>query len=441
MLRRLAPIVVLAGLSVLLGLPFLRSASAAPLAAKGAVRLVDPSGGPLSGQWQSWATHALVPTVTGQVTLRLTGCPGLPRMAGCVYTRQPRVIYVKPGIKQPRAVLLHELGHVYDLTVFSNTDRGRFRKIMRRPHTRWWSGTRPLAEWFAEAYAWCSRYARIESVKDYAIYEYDPTPAQHRQACSLIKTAARDRTPPAPPPDAPPVVTGDPAQSSTQPAPSTTPGPAPMPTVPARSTPAGRAAESTPSPAKTATPTATKTPTATPTATKTPAPSPTRTASPTPTATPTATSTASPTATATTTASPTATATSTPTPSATPTATATPTPSATATATPTTTATPAPTPTATATTTPEPTATPTATASPTATATPAPTATPTETPVATPTPVATETPSPEPEPTETPEPPDPFDPAWWVWCVLYGDCGGPLEPIWPDFRERVSLVP
>lgn len=369
-LRRLAPIVVLAGLCALFGLPFARSATAAPLAATGAVRLTSPTGGPLSGQWQSWATRALVPTVTGQVTLHLSGCPELPRMAGCVYTREPRVVYVKPGIKQPRAVLLHELGHVYDLTVFSNTDRGRFRKIMRRPHTRWWSGNRPLAEWFAEAYSWCARYARIVTVKDYAIYEYDPTPAQHRQACSLIKTAARDRTPPAPAPDAPPVVTGDPAP---QPAPAATPGPVTMPTTGPRPLPtvAARSADATPSPTRTAT----KTPT--PTATASPA------------ATPSATATASPTSTVT--AAPSATATASATPTASPTATPTPVPTA------------------------------------TATPSPDPTAEPTETPA--------------PEPTETPTPPDPFDPAWWVWCVLYGDCDDPLGPIWPTVRGLLDRVP
>ena len=55
-------------------------------------------------------------------------------------------------------MLLHELGHVYDLTVLSNRDRGRFRRIMRMPHSAWWKGKRPLAEWFAEAYSWCARY-------------------------------------------------------------------------------------------------------------------------------------------------------------------------------------------------------------------------------------------------------------------------------------------
>ncbi len=141
-----------------------------------AVQLVGDSGKRISGQWQSWANAALVPTVTGRVTMRLSGCPGLPRVAGCVYTRQPRVLYLKPGLEHPRGVMLHELGHIYDLTVLSNRDRGQFRRIMQRPHAQWWKGNTPLAEWFAEAYAWCARYARIVSVSRYAIYRYDPTP-------------------------------------------------------------------------------------------------------------------------------------------------------------------------------------------------------------------------------------------------------------------------
>ena len=174
-LRRLAVIVVLAGLGVGLGLPVLRAASGAPVAGRGAVRLVTPSGKRMPGKWQAWANASLVPTVSGRVTVRVTGCPGLPKAAGCVYTRQPRVVYIKPGLRHPRSVLLHELGHVYDLTVLSNRDRGEFKKIMRTPYRRWWSGKRPLAEWFAEAYSWCARYSRIVSVDKYAIYDYDPT--------------------------------------------------------------------------------------------------------------------------------------------------------------------------------------------------------------------------------------------------------------------------
>jgi hypothetical protein len=174
-----------------------------------AVELVTPAGKAPRGNWQSWADSALVPTVKGRVTIRRSGCPGFPRVAGCVYTKRPRVIYLKRGLQHPRSVMLHELGHVYDLTGLSNKDRGRFRKIMRQPRAKWWKGKRPLAEWFAEGYSWCARYSRIVSIRRYAIYRYRPTAAQHRQVCALIKRAARDRTPPTLP-AAPPVVAGDP---------------------------------------------------------------------------------------------------------------------------------------------------------------------------------------------------------------------------------------
>jgi hypothetical protein len=288
-----------------------------------AVRLVGPNGKRLSGQWQSWADAALVPTVTGRVTMRLGGCPGLPRVAGCVYTKQPRVVYLKPGLKHPRGVMLHELGHVYDLTVLSNRDRGQFRRIMRRTHAQWWKGKTPLAEWFAEAYAWCARYSRIVSVSRYAIYHYDPTPAQHRDTCALIRRSARDHTPPAPPP-APPVVTGDPTPPPPPPVttavvpgdPARDPGPAPGENPSTRPTPTPTATPRLPVPLPTVVPIPTvvlPTPTATATAIASPSnvdpppdpdqefpvatatsepevtPDPTATATPAPTPTPTAT--------------------------------------------------------------------------------------------------------------------------------------------------------
>jgi hypothetical protein len=305
-------LVVLAGLAVALGLPLLRAAHAAGVAGPRAVRLVAFNGKRLSGEWQRWANASLVPTVAGQVTVRLSGCPGLPRVAGCVYTAQPRVVYLKPGIEQPRGVMLHELGHVYDLTVLSNRDRGQFRRIMRRPHARWWEGKTPLAEWFAEAYSWCARYSRIVSVSRYAIYDYDPTATQHRDTCSLIKRVARDRTPPAPAP-APPVLTGDPTPPTSPPVtpavvpgdPVRDPGPAPVENQATRSTPTPTPTPTaSPRPVRTASPTPTvviPTPTPTPVATpeetpepeptEEPTPEPTETATPTPTPTPTPTAT------------------------------------------------------------------------------------------------------------------------------------------------------
>ncbi len=356
-LRRLAVIVVLAGLGVGLGLPLLRAASGAPVAGRGAVRLVTPSGKRIPGKWQAWANAALVPTVSGRVTVRVTGCPGLPKAAGCVYTRQPRVVYIKPGLRHPRSVLLHELGHVYDLTVLSNRDRAEFKKIMRTPNRRWWSGTRPLAEWFAEAYSWCARYSRIVSVDKYAIYKYDPTAKQHRDACSLIKRAARDRTPPAPAPT-PPEVTGDPAPPTAPPVdptivpgdPRNDPGPAP-PESPSSEAPTPTPTPRLPLPTVFPTPTI-PLPTATvPVSTIEPTPTPTETPFETPTPTPTATPTPTPEPTSTPTPDPTPTATPEPTPAPTPDPTSTPTPEPTQTATPTPTETPDPEPTAT----PEPT--------------------------------------------------------------------------------------
>src|SRR4051812_36386216 len=206
------------------GWPPVRPAAGDVLAARKAVRLFSPAGRRLPGRWQAWANASLVPTVRGPVTLKLSGCPKLPKVAGCVYTARPRVVYLKRGLRNPRGVLLHELGHVYDLAVMSDADRERFRKIMGQPVSRkWWTGATPLAEWFAEGYSWCARYSHIVSIERYAIYHYRPSGFQHRRVCALITAAARDRTPPAPP-NAPPVVSGDPAPP---PPPSMSPGTVP----------------------------------------------------------------------------------------------------------------------------------------------------------------------------------------------------------------------
>jgi hypothetical protein len=61
------------------------------------------------------------------------------------------------------------------------------------PHWSWWKGNTPLADCFAEAYAWCARYSRIVSVGRYAMYHFGPTPAQHRNACALIKRVTARR--------------------------------------------------------------------------------------------------------------------------------------------------------------------------------------------------------------------------------------------------------
>jgi hypothetical protein len=215
-------------------------------AAKGAVRLVTPRGLALKGPWQAWADRALVPTVRGRVRVRMQRCPALPRAAGCVYSKRPRTIYVRPGLRDPRGVMLHELGHVFDLKVMNNRDRGAFRRLMGRKRAEWWRGARPLGEQFAEAYSWCARYARIVSIARYSSYDYRPSARQHRRICKLVHAAAADRRaarkptvlppvtrphdpPPAPPSEAPGTVPGDPRRD---PSPTPTPTATPRPVLP-----------------------------------------------------------------------------------------------------------------------------------------------------------------------------------------------------------------
>ena len=224
--------------------------------AAGVPALTRPGGRPLGDPWQRWADASLMPTVPGRVVVRLRGCPALPRAAGCVYRKRPRTIYLRRGLRGPRAVLLHELGHLFDLQVMNNRDRGRFRRIMHAGRRKWWAGRIPLAEQFAEAYSFCARYRRIVSIGRYASYRYSPSRGQHRSVCGLIVAAARDRAPAAPAPQAPPVTRADPVPppqpptrpgtvpgGNPRPAPTPTPtpgsvtGPVPAPTVPPLPTP------------------------------------------------------------------------------------------------------------------------------------------------------------------------------------------------------------
>lgn len=270
--RRVIVLAVIAGLcSAAFVAGAATGASSRAKAAKGAVKLVTPRGTPLPGLWQPWASASLMPTVRGRVTLRRARCPARPSAAGCVYTRRPRTIWLKPGVDDPRGVLLHELGHVYDLAVLNNRDRGRFRRIMGRRRTRWWKGSLPLAEQFAEAYSWCARYARIVSISRYSSYRYRPTSRQHKAICRLVVRAARDRDP-ARKPDGAPAVTGP--HPPPPPPPSTDPGV--VPGDPNRDP----GPQKPPDPNKKPSPTPTPTPTAT---VPVPIPTPSSTASPLPT--------------------------------------------------------------------------------------------------------------------------------------------------------------
>jgi hypothetical protein len=247
-----AAALVVAGAAVL----WMSGPAAGTGAARHGVVLVVHGAAPVPVPWQAWADASRMPTPRARITLRLAPCPALPLAAGCVYTRHPRTIWIRLGAGDPKGTLLHELGHVFDLVVMSNRDRTAVERILHRTHRSWWTGSIPTAEWFAEGYSWCARYARIASLRRYASYRYRPTASQHRRLCALIVRAARDRgrpqpapaTPPttrsdpppaAPPSDAPGTVPGDPSHDpGPTPTPTPTPTPAllipvPVPTLPA----------------------------------------------------------------------------------------------------------------------------------------------------------------------------------------------------------------
>ena len=169
--------------------------------------LLSAKGTPLGDPYRRWVRKALVPVVGGRLRVYLTGCPGKPKAAGCVFYRHPRRVYLKRSARGLAGVFYHELGHLFDFRVLNDRDRRQFRRLMGQQGRRWaWSGRNPPAELFAEAYSWCARFGEIRSIGRFATYGYDPSPRQHRAACLLIRRAARDESAPRKP-SSPPAVT------------------------------------------------------------------------------------------------------------------------------------------------------------------------------------------------------------------------------------------
>jgi hypothetical protein len=192
---------------------------------------VGASGEPVAGAVHAWLHQAKVPLVRGRLQVLVTGCPGRPGYSGCVITSRPRRIYLSRRALEPRRVFLHELGHVFDLRVMRRAHRRAFMRIMHRRDARWYKGSRPPAEWFADGYELCARRKRIGRRPETTFYGYRPSPRQHRAVCELIERAGapkRGRTKrrapaPQPPPTPPPVFHEPP--SAAQPPPQQPPPP------------------------------------------------------------------------------------------------------------------------------------------------------------------------------------------------------------------------
>jgi hypothetical protein len=205
--------------------------AAAPQAPAFSTTLVAQNGKAIHGKRAKWLRQSRMPIVHGRIRLITNGCPGRPLFSGCVFSRRPRTLYLRPGALNPKSVIYHELGHTFDLTLLRRRDRAAFKRAMHLKGRGWFSGTGPPAELFAEAYALCSRFgvkrppvSKLGWTR--SVYGYRPTRSQHRAACRLILAAGatkrqQAKPKPQPPAGAPPVVEQRPPQP-----PSQQPGPA-----------------------------------------------------------------------------------------------------------------------------------------------------------------------------------------------------------------------
>jgi hypothetical protein len=172
---------------------------------------VTERGGAITGKVHRWMHQAKVPLVGGRVQIRRRSCPGHPSFAGCVFSRRPQTVYLRPGLKEPRRLLYHELGHVFDLRVLNRRERGIVKRVMGIRRQGWFRGGLPPAEWFAEGYAGCALRRQLRRRAGPTAYGYSPTVSQHARICRLIRNAAAPRgRPPEPPNNPPPVVDSKP---------------------------------------------------------------------------------------------------------------------------------------------------------------------------------------------------------------------------------------
>jgi hypothetical protein len=208
---KLGCLVALAVCLAVTGLPEPDSAEARTLTA------VSKKGKRLRGPYQRWIDRAKVPTVGGRVRIVLSGCPGRPRFAGCVYTRRLRTIYIKRSVADLKGTLYHELGHLFDFRLMSRGERRLYKRLTGQRKRAWFGGVNPPGEQFAEAYALCASRRRLARVAR-GHYGFRTSPRRHRAVCGLIRRAAGPKGRPRPP-KAPPVVVEPPATAKPPPKP------------------------------------------------------------------------------------------------------------------------------------------------------------------------------------------------------------------------------
>lgn len=142
--------------------------------------------------FQGYVNNSLAPTPNVSVDFFLALCPGSDSSA-CAYNainnNGKYAIYLNPQLTADKMwTTLHEVGHIFDYVVMTETSRNLFIKILHETHP-WRSGANSPNEKFAEAYALCSLKKKI---KKPVIEGYDLhlTPKQFTQTCKMIRLRA-----------------------------------------------------------------------------------------------------------------------------------------------------------------------------------------------------------------------------------------------------------
>lgn len=119
-----------------------------------AVVLYAPPAGAASASGRASAIAA-----TSGVTVTYTACPGYPNAAGC-FDRDTDTIYVAQ--RGDNSTLWHELGHVFDRDLLTDSDRRWIARMVGMPRRAWFAaeGRESPAERFADVYAECKMGTR-----------------------------------------------------------------------------------------------------------------------------------------------------------------------------------------------------------------------------------------------------------------------------------------
>ena len=151
------------------------------------------------------------PRVSTSLKLVWGGCPWWGGQADAC-TDQYTTIWIRPKVDSSmgkRFVLLHEVGHVFDANVLTDSDRARLLRIMQERQS--WLDLDPglfygsARERFGDVYAACATLGpkmpdsqvvwfdngRHPRWINSGSYGWDPSPQQHAAACRLIMAAGK----------------------------------------------------------------------------------------------------------------------------------------------------------------------------------------------------------------------------------------------------------